>query len=135
MTLPMTLRTPTSNPPFMSSCMIFIAAALDCSAKTRAREIPKNLGDGKPMPVPLRSGIQKGFRTYPSKTRRATSSWMSCGSCRTEVRENPDAASIESFSKRSRCGRQELDSVPSMALVCLWERTANRNVFGAAWKK
>ena len=29
---------------------VFAAAALDCSTKSRAREIPRNLGDGKPCP-------------------------------------------------------------------------------------
>ena len=33
----------------------FIAAALDCSTKSRAREIPRDLGDGRPPPRPLRS--------------------------------------------------------------------------------
>ena len=34
---------------------VFAAAALDCSTKSRAREIPRDLGDGKPGPRPLRS--------------------------------------------------------------------------------
>ena len=38
-----------------SSRMQFPAAALDCSTKSRAREIPQDLGDGKPCPRPLRS--------------------------------------------------------------------------------
>ena len=33
----------------------FIAAALDCSTKSRAREIPRDFGDGRPPPRPLRS--------------------------------------------------------------------------------
>ena len=33
----------------------FIAAALDCSTKSRAREIPRDFGDGRPPPQPLRS--------------------------------------------------------------------------------
>ena len=33
----------------------FIAAALDCSTKSRAREIPRDFGDGRPPPWPLRS--------------------------------------------------------------------------------
>eukprot|EP00435_Cladocopium_sp_Y103_P060929 s497_g22.t1 len=34
---------------------IFIAAALDCSTKSRAREIPRVFDDGRPAPGPLRS--------------------------------------------------------------------------------
>ena len=37
----------------------FIAAALDCSTKSRAREIPRQFDDGRPAPSPLRS------ETYP----------------------------------------------------------------------
>ena len=33
----------------------FIAAALDCSTKSRAREIPRTFDDGRPAPKPLRS--------------------------------------------------------------------------------
>ena len=33
----------------------FIAAALDCSTKSRAREIPRDFGDGRPPSRPLRS--------------------------------------------------------------------------------
>ena len=33
----------------------FIAAALDCSTKSRASEIPRDFGDGRPPPRPLRS--------------------------------------------------------------------------------
>ena len=33
----------------------FIAAALDCSTKSRAREIPRDFGDMRPPPRPLRS--------------------------------------------------------------------------------
>ena len=33
----------------------FIAAALDCSTKSRAREIPRTFQDGRPAPKPLRS--------------------------------------------------------------------------------
>lgn len=33
----------------------FIAAALDCSTKSRAREIPRTFDDGRPAPAPLRS--------------------------------------------------------------------------------
>eukprot|EP00435_Cladocopium_sp_Y103_P053820 s37_g17.t1 len=35
--------------------VIFIAAALDCSTKSRAREIPRIFDDGRPAPGPLRS--------------------------------------------------------------------------------
>ena len=33
----------------------FIAAAFDCSTKSRAREIPRPFQDGRPAPKPLRS--------------------------------------------------------------------------------
>ena len=33
----------------------FIAAALDCSTKSRAREIPRTFQEGRPAPKPLRS--------------------------------------------------------------------------------
>ena len=33
----------------------FTAAALDCSTKSRAREIPRTFADGRPGPKPLRS--------------------------------------------------------------------------------
>ena len=33
----------------------FIAAAMDCSTKSRAREIPRKFNDGRPAPQPLRS--------------------------------------------------------------------------------
>ena len=33
----------------------FIAAALDCSTKSGAREIPRDFADGRPAPKPLRS--------------------------------------------------------------------------------
>ena len=35
--------------------VVFLAAALDCSTKSRAREIPKSFKDGREMPRPLRS--------------------------------------------------------------------------------
>ena len=34
---------------------IFLAAAIDCSTKSRAREIPRQFADGRPAPGPLRS--------------------------------------------------------------------------------
>ncbi len=34
---------------------IMVAAAFDCSTKSRAREIPRHFPDGRPMPRPLRS--------------------------------------------------------------------------------
>ena len=37
--------------------VIFIAAALDCSTKSRAREIPRRFEDGRPAPGPLRSEV------------------------------------------------------------------------------
>jgi len=36
---------------------IFIAAAIDCSTKSRAREIPRKFEDGRPAPGPLRSEV------------------------------------------------------------------------------
>ena len=33
----------------------FIGAAMDCSTKSRAREIPRQFDDGRPAPQPLRS--------------------------------------------------------------------------------
>ena len=36
---------------------IFIAAAIDCSTKSRAREIPRKFEDGRPAPGPLRSEL------------------------------------------------------------------------------
>ena len=33
----------------------FIGAAMDCSTKSRAREIPRTFDDGRPAPQPLRS--------------------------------------------------------------------------------
>ena len=37
--------------------VIFIAAAIDCSTKSRAREIPRRFEDGRPAPGPLRSEV------------------------------------------------------------------------------
>ena len=37
--------------------VIFIAAAIDCSTKSRAREIPRKFEDGRPAPGPLRSEV------------------------------------------------------------------------------
>ena len=34
---------------------IFLSAAVDCSTKSRAREIPRQFADGRPAPAPLRS--------------------------------------------------------------------------------
>lgn len=34
---------------------IFLSAAMDCSTKSRAREIPRQFADGRPAPAPLRS--------------------------------------------------------------------------------
>ena len=35
--------------------VVFLAAALDCSTKSRAGEIPRSFKDGREMPRPLRS--------------------------------------------------------------------------------
>ena len=37
--------------------VIFIAAAIDCSTKSKAREIPRRFEDGRPAPGPLRSEV------------------------------------------------------------------------------
>ena len=37
------------------STVDFICAAMDCSTKSRAREIPRSFDDGRPAPRPLRS--------------------------------------------------------------------------------
>ena len=52
--------------------VIFISAAIDCSTKSRAREIPRRFEDGRPAPGPLRSEV------YPDGDRGGGS-----------VRENP----------------------------------------------
>ena len=86
--------------------VIFIAAAIDCSTKSRAREIPRRFEDGRPAPGPLRSEVQ----VYPdglpicrgvtpsestSTTRLATMCSQRSRSCELRdrgggsVRENP----------------------------------------------
>ena len=52
-TYPTGLRQQSLHDQLQSVC--FIAAALDCSTKSRAREIPRDFGDGRPPPRPLRS--------------------------------------------------------------------------------
>lgn len=45
----------------------FISAAMDCSTKSRAREIPRQFADGRPAPKPLRSEqYPEGLPDLPS---------------------------------------------------------------------
>eukprot|EP00435_Cladocopium_sp_Y103_P073851 s597_g45.t1 len=75
--------------------VIFIAAALDCSTKSRAREIPRVFEDGRPAPGPLRSeahpdGLQGFHPKMPPvltpTTGPATTCWARLTSCASAVR-------------------------------------------------
>ena len=81
---------------------VFAAAALDCSTKSRAREIPRDLGDGKPGPRPLRSDrYSEGLPDLPMADQlRVSKDNLACSFVLTElqaladrgggsVRENP----------------------------------------------
>ena len=81
---------------------VFAAAALDCSAKSRAREIPRDLGDGKPGPRPWRSDrYPEGLPDLPMADQlRVSKDNLACSFVLTElqaladrgggsVRENP----------------------------------------------
>ena len=75
-----TLRQQSLHVQLQSVC--FIAAALDCSTKSRAREIPRDFGDGRPPPKPLRS------ENHPLGLPELT------GSQRTRVEQDNAAASF-----------------------------------------
>ena len=78
---------------------VFAAAALNCSTKSRAREIPRDLGDGKPCPRPLRSDrYPEGIPDLPMADQlRVSKDNLPCSFVLTElqalaggsVRENP----------------------------------------------
>ena len=80
----------------------FVAAALDCSTKTRSREIPRDFGDGRPCPQPLRSDrYPEGLPDLPLQDQlRVSKDNLACSFILTElaalasrgggsVRENP----------------------------------------------
>lgn len=48
--------------------VFFIAAVIDCSTKSRAREIPRRFEDGRPAPGPFRSEVYPdGLRTLSGR--------------------------------------------------------------------
>ena len=67
--------------------VIFIAAAIDCPTKSRAREIPRRFEDGSPAPGPLRSEVCPDGLPHLSErdAQRVDTDNKACRS----VRENP----------------------------------------------
>lgn len=67
----------------------FIAAALDCSTKSRAREIPRTFQDGRPAPKPLRSEEwPEGLPDLPSnQAQRVHDDNVACDSVLQEITE------------------------------------------------
>ena len=64
----------------------FIAAALDCSTKSRAREIPRTFQDGRPAPKPLRSEkFPEGLPDLPPQ--RVESDNIACDFVLQEIEE------------------------------------------------
>ena len=73
--------------------VIFIAAAIDCSTKSRAREIPRKFEDGRPAPGPLRSEVypdglphlhSRDAQRVDLDNKPATMSWERFRSCEIE---------------------------------------------------
>ena len=67
----------------------FIAAALDCSTKSRAREIPRTFQDGRPAPKPLRSEeFPEGLPDLPPhQAQRVESDNIACDFVLQEIEE------------------------------------------------
>ena len=67
----------------------FIAAAMDCSTKSRAREIPRKFNDGRPAPQPLRSADQPLKLPGLSVKDQARTDNAACGWMLTQLHNTP----------------------------------------------
>ena len=86
-----------------------ICAALDCSTKSRAREIPRRFEDGRPAPKPLRSDERPTGLPHlrGSDLRRVTKDNQACDFVLQEIQELADrgGASLRENPARSlHCG-------------------------------
>ena len=115
----------------------FIAAAFDCSTKSRAREIPRKFEDGRPAPRPLRSeahpdglpGLTHREQQRVDRDNQASSfildeisssqGWSKLVGLRSV--KIPYAASIGILRKRLPCGSQVVGRTSNMPPVYLPE--------------
>ena len=114
---------------------VFAAAALDCSAKSRAREIPRDLGDGKPCPRPLRSDrYPEGIPDLPMADQlRVSKDNLACSFVLTElqaladrgggsVRENPLRSLHYELTQEKQMMATGFGRTPSTQHAALWGR-------------
>ena len=102
---------------------VFAAAALDCSTKSRAREIPRDLGDGKPGP--LRSDrYPEGIPDLPMADQlRVSKDNLACSFVLTELQALADRGGGSVRENPLRSLHWELTQEKQMMATGLWQDT------------
>ena len=105
---------------------VFAAAALDCSTKSRAREIPRDLGDGKPGPRPLRSDrYPEGLPDLPRADQlRVSKDNLACSFVLTELQALADRGGGSVRENPLRSLHWELTQEKQMMATGPWQDTA-----------
>ena len=125
-----------------------ICAALDCSTKSRAREIPRRFEDGRPAPKPLRSDDHPtGLPNLRGRDlRRVTRDNQACDFVLQEIQNCPievehhfvriqRGAFAGSFSGRSRCWVPVTGTIPAMQPAASWAHGANSSDSGTTSRR
>ena len=104
---------------------VFAAAALDCSTKSRAREIPRDLGDGKPGPRPLRSDrYPDGLPDLPRADQlRVSKDNLACSFVLTELQALADRGGGSVRENPLRSLHWELTQEKQMMATSPWQDT------------
>ena len=112
---------------------VFAAAALDCSTKSRAQEIPRNLGDGKPWPRPLRSDrYPEGIPDLPmAEQLRVSKNNLACSFVLTELQALADRGGGSVRENPLRSLHWELTQEKQMMATGLWQDTVYSACSGA----
>ena len=111
---------------------VFAAAALDCSTKSRAREIPRDLGDGKPCPRPLRSDrYSEGLPDLPmAEQLRVSKDNLACSFVLTELQALADRGGGSVRENPLRSLHWELTQEKQMMATGLWQDTVYSVLYG-----
>ena len=104
---------------------VFAAAALDCSTKSRAQEILRDLGDGKPCPRPLRSDrYPEGIPDLPMADQlRVSKDNLACSFVLTKLQALADRGGGSVRENPLRSLYWELTQEKQMMATGLWQDT------------
>ena len=102
-----------------------ICAALDCSTKSRAREIPRKFEDGRPAPKPLRSDEHPTGLPHlrGSDLRRVTKDNQACDFVLQEIQELADRGGVSLRENPARSLHWELPREKQMLASGDWQDT------------